>query len=101
MSIMQEMFRFQEAEIGHSYDQVSRMFSTRVASKEELNKAYMRLIRLENSIQNVTGRLRAMVSKLESTEETKANRVDQMAGILESILMVCFTISLYLIPNKL
>ncbi len=85
---MQEMFNYQEAEIGHSYEQVSKMFSTKVASKEEVNRAYTRLIRLENCIKNVTERLRCMVTKLESTEESKTKRADQMNNILESIMLV-------------
>ncbi len=82
------MFNYQEAEIGHSYEQVSKMFSTKVASKEEVNRAYTRLIRLENCIKNVTERLRCMVTKLESTEESKTKRADQMNNILESIMLV-------------
>ncbi len=64
------------------------MFSTKVASKEEVNRAYTRLIRLENCIKNVTERLRCMVTKLESTEESKTKRADQMNNILESIMLV-------------
>ncbi|CDS43464.1 polycystic kidney disease protein 2 [Echinococcus multilocularis] len=86
MSLMQEMFNFQEAEIGHSYEQFSKLLTTRVASKEDMDRAYMRLIRLENCIKNVTERLRSMVRKLEQSEEVKNKRTEQMQNLLENLV---------------
>ncbi|VDD75321.1 unnamed protein product [Mesocestoides corti] len=86
MCLMEEMFNFQEAEIGHSYEQVSKMLSTRVASKEEVNRAYVRLIRLESCVKNVTERLRSIVDKLEQNEEVKNKRTEQMRGLLENLI---------------
>ncbi|KAL5965302.1 Polycystin-2 [Taenia solium] len=86
MSLMQEMFNFQEAEIGHSYEQFSKLLTTQVASKEDMDRAYMRLIRLENCIKNVTERLRSMVQKLEQTEEVKNKRTEQMKNLLENLI---------------
>uniref|UniRef100_A0A0R3W376 PKD_channel domain-containing protein n=1 Tax=Taenia asiatica TaxID=60517 RepID=A0A0R3W376_TAEAS len=91
MSLMQEMFNFQEAEIGHSYEQFSKLLTTQVASKEDMDRAYMRLIRLENCIKNVTERLRSMVQKLEQTEEVKNKRTEQMQNLLENLISVSRT----------
>ncbi|KAH9277542.1 Polycystic kidney disease 2-like 1 protein [Echinococcus granulosus] len=86
MSLMQEMFNFQEAEIGHSYDQFSKLLTTQVASKEDMDRAYMRLIRLENCIKNVTERLHSIVRKLKQSEEVKNKRTEQMQNLLENLV---------------
>lgn len=96
MSLMQEMFNFQEAEIGHSYEQFSKLLTTQVASKEDMDRAYMRLVRLENCIKNVTERLRSMVLKLEQTEEVKNKRTEQMQNLLETLISVGGTATNYL-----
>ena len=85
---MQEMFNFQEMEIGNSYEQFSKMLTTHVASKEDMNRAYMRLVRLENCLKNVTERLRTMVLKLEQSEEIKAKRTEHMQSLLENLVSV-------------
>ncbi|KAL5103963.1 Polycystic kidney disease 2-like 1 protein [Taenia crassiceps] len=86
MSLMQEMFNFQEAEIGHSYEQFSKLLTTQVASKEDMDRAYTRLVRLENCIKNVTERLRSMVQKLEQSEEVKNKRTEKMQNLLENLV---------------
>lgn len=88
MKLVQEMVQYQEAELGQSFEQVSKMFSATVASKEDVNKAYTRLIRLENCIKTVTERLKGMVSKLESAKDAKSKRTEQMTSLLENIVSV-------------
>lgn len=88
MDIMQEMFTYQEQEIGNSYEQFSKMLSSQVASKEDMDRAYMRVTRIENCIKTVTERLKNMIEKLEQSEETKTKRTEQMQSLLSNLVSV-------------
>ncbi|VDN45817.1 unnamed protein product, partial [Dibothriocephalus latus] len=80
------MVNYQEAQLGQSFEQVAKFFADKTASREEVNQAFSRLIRLENCIRTVTERIRAMAEKLESVEEAKSARPDRLATLLENIV---------------
>nr|VZI36668.1 unnamed protein product [Spirometra erinaceieuropaei] len=86
MEIIQDMVNYQEAQLGQSFEQVAKFFADKTASKEEVNQAFSRLIRLENCIRTVTERIRAMSEKLESVEEAKSKRPDRLAALLENMV---------------
>ncbi|BHF81561.1 TRP-like ion channel Pkd2 [Sparganum proliferum] len=86
MEIIQDMVNYQEAQLGQSFEQVAKFFADKTASKEEVNQAFTRLIRLENCIRTVTERIRAMAEKLESVEEAKSKRPDRLATLLENMV---------------
>lgn len=85
---MQEMFYYQEQEIGNSYEQFSKILTSQVVSKEEMDRAYLRVIRIENCIKNVTERLRNMVERLEQSEEAKTKRTEHMQNLLSNLISV-------------
>ncbi|VDL62075.1 unnamed protein product [Hymenolepis diminuta] len=85
MDLMQEMFTYQEQEIGNSYEQFSKMLSSQVASKEDMDRAYMRVTRIENCIKTVTERLKNMIERLEQSEESKTKRTEQMQNLLSNL----------------
>nr|VZI35510.1 unnamed protein product [Spirometra erinaceieuropaei] len=86
MEIIQDMVNYQEAQLGQSFEQVAKFFADKTASKEEVNQAFSRLIRLENCLRTVTERIRAMAEKLESVEEAKSKRPDRLAALLENMV---------------
>ncbi|VDL91743.1 unnamed protein product [Schistocephalus solidus] len=88
MEIIHDMVNYQEAQLGQSFEQVAKFFADKTASKEEVNQAFSRLIRLETCIRTVTERIRAMAEKLESVEEAKSKRPDRLVTILENIISV-------------
>ncbi len=85
---MDEMMIYQEQELGQSYEQAAKLFTDSVASKEEVNRAYVKLARLEHCIRNVTERLVSMVKRLESDEDPRTKRTGQMNQLLDSIVTV-------------